>query len=174
MVKSNFQIFYVFVCLSALGTLSCGNPTKLQSSVILARQPTNGSISDCLVKAGVNGLTSASSSWGAEISPYNLRLPYGPAAVALPTTPAQVAAALKCAKAFSLKVQARGGGHSYASMSLGGKDGSLVIDMNGFNKIVVDQGTYIAQVGSGVRLGNMALAIYQQGGRALPHGTCAG
>ena len=34
--------------------------------------------------------------------------------------------------------------------------------------------TGIATVGGGVRLGNLALGIYEQGQRALPHGTCPG
>ena len=41
-----------------------------------------------------------------------------------------------------------------------------------FNESVVDKETQIAKVGSGVRLGNMALAVYGQGERTLPHGTC--
>ena len=32
----------------------------------------------------------------------------------------------------------------------------------------------IASVGAGVRLGNLALEIYAQGKRALPHGVCPG
>jgi len=32
--------------------------------------------------------------------------------------------------------------------------------------------TGIAAVGGGTRLGNMALGLYSQGQRALPHGTC--
>lgn len=32
--------------------------------------------------------------------------------------------------------------------------------------------TYIAKVGAGVRLGNMAEALFAQGQRALPHGVC--
>lgn len=35
-------------------------------------------------------------------------------------------------------------------------------------------GSWIANVGAGVRIGNMALALYKQGKRALPHGTCPG
>lgn len=34
--------------------------------------------------------------------------------------------------------------------------------------------TGVATVGGGVRLGNLALGIYAQGERALPHGTCPG
>jgi hypothetical protein len=37
-----------------------------------------------------------------------------------------------------------------------------------------EAGTGIATVGGGVRLGNLALGIYAQGERALPHGTCPG
>jgi len=163
-------MLHIIVCIVALGTFSCGTSANLQPSI----SAIHSSLSDCLAKAGVEGLTSASSSWAAIIAPYNLRLRYKPAAVALPTTPKQVSATLKCAKVCGVKVQARGGGHSYGSMGIGGKDGSLVIDMNRFNKVLVDKETNIAKVGSGVRLGNMALALYQQGRRALPHGVCAG
>lgn len=34
--------------------------------------------------------------------------------------------------------------------------------------------TKIAKIGTGQRLGNVALALFNQGGRALPHGTCPG
>ena len=50
----------------------------------------------------------------------------------------------------------------------------MVIDLEGFQNITLDATTQIAKVGGGVRLGNLALAIYNQGQRALPHGTCPG
>jgi len=170
--STNLQILYTLVYLITLGAFSWGGASNLQQPILPIQD--NRSVPDCLVKAGVEALTSASSSWAATISPYNFRLHYEPLAVALPTTPEQVSATLKCAKVYGVKVQARGGGHSYGAMSLGGKNGSLVIDMNRFNEIVVDKKTNIAKVGSGVRLGNMALALYEQGGRALPHGICSG
>jgi hypothetical protein len=34
--------------------------------------------------------------------------------------------------------------------------------------------SFIAKIGSGQRLGNVAQALFDQGGRALPHGTCSG
>ena len=114
------------------------------------------------------------SSWTTVIAPFNLRVPFQPAALVLPKTPTEVSSSLQCAKLYGVKVQPRGGGHSYASFGLGGKDGSLVIDMNRFNSIEVDPVTQIAKVGSGVRLGNLANALYKNGGRALPHGTCPG
>lgn len=139
-----------------------------------AQTKAHTTLEECLDAYTVTGLTPSDSSWSSTIAPYNLRLPWQPAGVAIPTTPEEVAAALSCAKKYKVKVQPRGGGHSYGAMSLGGKDGSLMIDMNRFNKIQLDNATKVAKVGAGVRLGNLATALYNQGGRALPHGTCPG
>ncbi|EHK97533.1 putative 6-hydroxy-D-nicotine oxidase [Glarea lozoyensis 74030] len=46
--------------------------------------------------------------------------------------------------------------------------------MENFNEIEVDQTTFIAKIGAGQRLGNVALGIHEQGKRGLPHGTCPG
>jgi FAD/FMN-containing dehydrogenase len=46
---------------------------------------------------------------------YNMAIPVIPAAVVRPNTPEDVAAAVKCAVDNAVKVQARGGGHSYAN-----------------------------------------------------------
>lgn len=132
------------------------------------------SIQDCLTQNSVPYQDSTSSSWATTISPYNLRLQYTPAVVTLPTTSQHVSDAIVCAAAAGLKVQAKSGGHSYASYSTGGKDGSVIISLENFNSISVDTETNIATVGGGVRLGNLALGIYSQGKRALPHGTCPG
>ena len=49
----------------------------------------------------------------------------------------------------------------------------MVIDLSGFQEITVDaEGK--ARIGAGVRLGDMALGLYNQSKRALPHGTCPG
>jgi hypothetical protein len=57
--------------------------------------------------------------------PYNLRLPYKPAVIVLPTTNQHVQDAVVCGAKGGLKIQAKSGGHSYASYSSGGKDGSM-------------------------------------------------
>ena len=106
--------------------------------------------------------------------PYNLRLAYTPAAIAVPTTNQHVQDAVRCANEHSYKVQAKSGGHSYASYSSGGQNGSLIVDLQSYQNISVDATTFVATVGGGVRLGNLALAIYNQSQRALPHGTCPG
>lgn len=112
--------------------------------------------------------------YGALISPYNLRLPYTPAVVVIPTTNKHVQDAVVCAGQAKIKVQAKSGGHSYASFGLGGKDGSMVIDLQSFQTVSLDKTSGIATVGGGVRLGNLADGIYNQGGAALAHGTCPG
>ena len=132
------------------------------------------SLVNCLYSKNVPISLSSSSNFAQLAEPYNLRLPYTPAAIALPTTPQHVSDAVLCASQAGTKVQAKSGGHSYASYSSGGQDGSLMIDLQSFQNISVDQSTGIAQVGGGVRLGNLALALHSQGGRALPHGTCPG
>ena len=51
-------------------------------------------------------------------------------------------------------------------------NGHLVVDLSNINDIQVDQTTGIAVVGAGNRLGDIALGLFDQGGRAIPHGTC--
>ncbi|KAL8893637.1 MAG: hypothetical protein Q9192_005075, partial [Flavoplaca navasiana] len=96
-----------------------------------------------------------------------------PAVVVLPTTKRHVSSAVLCAAKSKVKVQAKSGGHSYASYSSGGQNGSMVISLESFQKIAVE-GKGIARVGGGARLGNIATGIYNQSKRALPHGVCPG
>ncbi|KAF9731799.1 hypothetical protein PMIN06_012552 [Paraphaeosphaeria minitans] len=106
--------------------------------------------------------------------PFNLRLQYKPAAIVLPETNKHVQDAVVCASQSGLKVQAKSGGHSYASFSSGGKDGSMIIDLQPLQNIQLDKTTNVAKVGGGVRLGNLAQGVWDQGKRAISHGTCPG
>jgi hypothetical protein len=99
------------------------------------------SLQDCLLSHGVPTSLNSSSDWTQLTTAYNLRLQYTPAAVTIPTTPQHVADSVTCAGRAGLKVQARSGGHSYGSYSLGGKNGSLTVDLQKFNTIVLDTGT---------------------------------
>ncbi|TGO87696.1 hypothetical protein BPOR_0209g00040 [Botrytis porri] len=114
-------------------------------------------LQECLQARFVPYSNATSPNWANLTTPFNLRLQYTPTAVTLPKAQEQVANCVVCAARAGLKVQPRGGGHSYASYSMGGRNGSVVVDMS-----------------AGQRLGNVALGIHAQGGRALPHGTCAG
>ncbi|KZT57880.1 Glucooligosaccharide oxidase [Calocera cornea HHB12733] len=102
---------------------------------------------------------------------YNRRLKIAPAAIVYPATPAEVSAAVLCAANCGTPVVARSGGHSYAGYSLGGQDGSLVVDLSGLNGAVFEKEGEIMHVQTGNRLGDVASAL-KSVGRALPHGTC--
>jgi hypothetical protein len=105
-----------------------------------ASQSLNSSgINRCLDRQKVPYAISTSADWTQLIEPFNLRLNYTPAVVTLPTTSQQVSDGVTCAAAANLKVQPKGGGHSYASFSSGGQNGSVVVDMESFNNITIDQ-----------------------------------
>lgn len=84
-------------------------------------------VDDCLSQASVPTDKSGSSAWNADIKPFNQRVVYTPTAVAVPTTIAQIQASVNCGRTAGVKVTAKSGGHSYASLGLGGKNGNLVI-----------------------------------------------
>lgn len=148
-------------CQSGFGTCSGQNPPK-------------SALNDCLTVKNVPIRLISSPDFSALAEPYNLRLAYTPAVIVVPSTTKHISDAVVCASQNGVKVQAKSGGHSYASYSSGGKDGSMVIDLENFHNISVDA-KGIAKVGGGVRLGNLALGIYNNNlKRALPHGTCAG
>jgi FAD/FMN-containing dehydrogenase len=50
-----------------------------------------------------------------DVKPFNLAIPVKPVAVTYPTSAEQVAAAVKCATKYNVKVQGKSGGHSYAN-----------------------------------------------------------
>jgi FAD/FMN-containing dehydrogenase len=50
----------------------------------------------------------------------------------------------------------------------------MVIDLQNFQSITATGNPSIYEVGTGLRLGNLANGIWKQGKHALPHGTCTG
>ncbi|KAF9981178.1 hypothetical protein BGZ65_004238 [Modicella reniformis] len=86
------------------------------------------------------------------------------------TSSADVQTAVKCAKAANIPVAPRSGGHSYEGYSIGGQDGSMVIDLSGISSVKVT-GTS-AKVGGGVKLGPLYLELFKQGGWTINAGTC--
>ncbi|KAI9680572.1 MAG: hypothetical protein M1817_004012 [Caeruleum heppii] len=128
----------------------------------------------CLTTKQVPVSLMSSANFADLAEPYNLRLPYTPEAIVLAQTQQHVSDAVICATQLGFKVQAKSGGHSYASFSSGGKNGSLIVDLSPMQNIELDPRTSVARVGAGVRLGNLAQGIYDLGYRGLPHGTCPG
>lgn len=128
-------------------------------------------VHDCLAEAKVPQLEPASDAFNKASLPYNPRVPYTPAGLALPETAEQVQAAVKCAASNSILVAARGGGHSYISNGLGGQDGHLVVDLAKLNSSSVDTASGIATLGSGLLVGPAAVAVYEEAGVGFPHST---
>ncbi|KAK5625468.1 hypothetical protein RRF57_001184 [Xylaria bambusicola] len=135
-----------------------------------ARNMVNSDIQNVGGLQGLETKTPLDPDWELYSSTYNRRVPVIPKIVILPATTEQVSQAVCWAAACGLKVQARSGGHSYASHSSGGVDGSVVIDLRKLQNIELGQDG-IVRVGGGVRLGNLDRVIWK-GGRAIAHGTC--
>ena len=131
-------------------------------------------IDDFLSKAAVPANKIGSSTWTADIKPFNSRLPFTPAAVAVPTTIPQIQAAINCGRASGLKVSAKSGGHSYSSSGLGGENGHLVIQLDRMFNVTLNKTTNVATVQPGARLGHVANELVKQGNRAISAGTCPG
>ncbi|KAF5365892.1 hypothetical protein D9757_011026 [Collybiopsis confluens] len=122
--------------------------------------------------AGVRSVFPGDQNYASASKAYNLRFTFSPAAVTFPTTPGQVASVVKAAHNDNYNVVPRGGGHSYVANGLGGKTGSVVVDMSSMKAMKFFITTNTAVIETGNRLGDVALALNAVG-RALPHGTCA-
>lgn len=128
------------------------------------------SLSSCLSTANLQPISSSSSQYAADVRTYNRRLSYKPADVVFPTNVQDVASAVKCAAAAGVKVAARSGGHSYAANGVGGQDGSLVVDLRHLTSLKVTSSNHTAVFGTGIRLGDLALGLFNGGGQAIAHG----
>lgn len=157
---SGFHFFATLAVMAATTTFGQSTPST--------------NLVNCLHDASVPFAISGDTLYANESTPFNTHIPYAPAAVVVPVTPEHVSSAVKCAGANGFKVQGKGGGHSYASFSTGGQNGSVIISLENFSDVCVDESSWVAEVGAGQRLGNMALALHNQSARALPHGSCPG
>jgi hypothetical protein len=131
-------------------------------------------VEDCFTAAGVPFDAQGSTDWKQDVAPFNTRLAYIPAAIAVPTTTKHVQDAVACGVKLGLKVSPKSGGHGYASFGLGGENGHLVVELDRMSKITVDQKTYVASIEGGSRLGHVWTELWKQGKRAISHGTCPG
>ncbi|RGP69493.1 6-hydroxy-d-nicotine oxidase [Fusarium sporotrichioides] len=130
-------------------------------------------VNSCLTQAKVPTDAQGSQTWKEDGTAYNLRLPFEPAAIAVPTTVAQVSAAVECGAKHGVAISAKSGGHSYTSLGFGGEDGHLMIELDRMYSVkVAKDGT--AKIQPGARLGHVATELWNQGKRALSHGTCPG
>lgn len=89
-------------------------PALALASPLLHRRTT---LAECLAGASLDPVTSSSSSYSSDTTAYNTRLTFDPAALVVPSSPDDIAAALRCAEQQGVAVSARGGGHSYVRCS---------------------------------------------------------
>ncbi|GKT94788.1 AD binding domain-containing protein [Colletotrichum tofieldiae] len=131
-------------------------------------------IDDCLAAAKVPHNENGSPQWAADAAPFNVRIPFLPVSVAVPLTTEHIREAIKCGRDNGVKVTPKGGGHSYANFGFGGEDGHLMLELDHMYNVTIDNLTGIATVQGGSRLGHVASELFNQGGKAISHGTCPG
>ncbi|ROV89849.1 hypothetical protein VMCG_09493 [Cytospora schulzeri] len=102
---------------------------------------------------------------------FNLAIDVTPEAVIRPISTEEVAAAVQCAADNGYKVQAKSGGHSYANFGFGA--GALTIDLVNLQQYSMNETTWYATIGAGMKLGNIDTNLTQTG-RAFAHGVCPG
>ncbi|KAK8096352.1 uncharacterized protein PG998_014220 [Apiospora kogelbergensis] len=135
----------------------------------LARGVTPASINDCLREARVPFDIPGSEDWKRDAGAYNLRIPYTPAAIAVPTTIPQIQSAVSCGRQSNVKVSAKAGGHSYTAGGFGGEDGHLVVELDRMYNVTLNTTTNITTVQPGTRLGHMATELVGASGH-ITHG----
>ncbi len=84
-----------------------------------------------------------------------------PAVIVRPSTPEQVAAAVRFAREHDLEIAVRSGGHSAAGF--GGRDGGLVVDLSGMRGVEVDPRARTARANGGALLGELDVAAQAHG-----------
>ncbi|KAF8985098.1 hypothetical protein BGZ46_005881 [Entomortierella lignicola] len=124
----------------------------------------------CLAPLGSKVLQRQSTSFQANRYAFDLRYTYDPAVIVMASSASDVQTAVRCAKNSNIPVAPRSGGHSYEGYSIGGQNGSLVIDLSALSSVTV-QGNQ-AIVGGGIRLGPLYLSLYNQGNWTINAGTC--
>lgn len=109
------------------------------------------------------------------VKPYNLAVDVTPQAVIRPNSAQDVAAIVQCAADAGgqhVTVQPRSGGHSYANFGLGDED-TIVVDLVGLQQYSMDETTWHATIGAGMKLGEVDTNL-DKTGRAFAHGVCPG
>lgn len=168
-------------CLATIGLvsqLSSAFPIVAYNNGLQVRelnQTSAAALHSCLESTGdFHRYYSDTSGYANHSSSYNPLFNYKPYVIAVPSTTDDVASIIRCVsdQGGSQKLSPKSGGHSYEAYSLGGQDGTVVVDLRRIKDVNVDTAAKTATVGAGVRLGNLAETIFDQGGFALPHGTC--
>ncbi len=128
--------------------------TRNQLSTLRAR------VEGSLVPPGADGWEGAVRLWNADVTKL-------PALVLQPTSPDDVVAAVRFARAHGLRLGVKGGGHNIAGTAI--PEGGLMLDMARMRSVAVDPAARLARVGPGCQLGDVDRAA-QEHGLATPLG----
>ncbi|KAF9925720.1 hypothetical protein BGZ67_008482 [Mortierella alpina] len=145
-------------------------PAALHPRQDLTPLSANSTLLACLQPLGSKVLERETPNFEKNRWAFDYRYTFKPEVVIMATSTADVQTAVKCAKASKVAVAPRSGGHSYEGYSIGGQDGSVVIDLSAFSSVVVSGKK--AKVGAGVRLGPLYYELHKQGGWTINAGTC--
>ena len=135
---------------------------------------TRADIESCLKDSGVPYDVKGTEEYRIDSEAFNIRVPYVPAAIAVPKTTEHIQKAVLCGKKLNIKVSPKSGGHSYASLGFGGQNGNLVVQLDRMYNVSYDAHTKLAHVEPGTRLGHLAVVLYRDYKRSIAHGTCPG
>ncbi|KAG8827161.1 hypothetical protein FRC18_009930 [Serendipita sp. 400] len=166
--KSNRSQFFTFAFLllffSSPSCLALESRSRIRINNVVSRQ----NVDSCLT--GLNVTYPGDPSFQSLSQTFNARLSYTPAAIVLPSSVQDIEKVVTCGASLNLPVVSRSGGHSYAGYGLGGVDGALVVDLSSMKQITLNGDNAVVQTGN--RLGEVATYLWENGHRALPHGTC--
>ena len=130
-------------------------------------QKSNAGIDSFRASFGGQALAPGDPAYDTSRAIWNGAIDRKPAVIACCTTARQVADAIRFARAQSLQIAVRGGGHSYAGNSV--CDGGLMIHLGAMNSVVVDPVARRAVCGGGATWADVDAAT-QQHGLATPGG----
>jgi len=102
----------------------------LMATVANGRVVPRAEIEDCLATSGVPFDTKGTPEWEKDAAVFNIRVPFIPAAIAVPKSTEHIQKSVLCGKKLGVKVSAKSGGHSYASLGFGGENGHLVVNLD--------------------------------------------
>ncbi|KAG0208786.1 hypothetical protein BGX33_006026 [Mortierella sp. NVP41] len=145
--------------------------SSLSTTSTVSAAPPSKEFLNCLKPLGSSKvLTSKDTSFQQQRYGFDLRYTYTPSVIVMAKSVGDVQTAVKCAAAAKVAVAPRSGGHSFEGYSIGGQDGSLVLDLTAMNSVKVSGKK--AKVGAGIRLGKLYLDLFNQGGWTINAGTC--
>jgi FAD/FMN-containing dehydrogenase len=102
---------------------------------------------------------------------WNLRNPVTPLGIFQPSDKDQVQKAVQCSLETEIRVVAKCGGHSYEKYSFGTGE-EVIVDLVKLDQVNADAASRTAIVGAGSLLGAVYYKLFNQGGFAVPAGSC--